>query len=115
MRAWRNTEHHDEHQWKVPKRLEEYEVTLKAEKCEFSRDSVKFLGQIIDSEGVRADPGKVKAVNAMEEPKDTSRVRRFLGMINHPGEIHTQPLRDLLRERNAWPWIHAPQRAFDSI
>lgn len=114
-------ESHDDRLLKVLKRLEENGVTLKAEKCEFSRDSVKFLGQIIDSEGVRADPNKVKAVTAMEEPRDVSGVRRFLGMVNHLGKYipqlaaKTQPLRDLLRERNAWTWGHAQQRAFDSI
>ncbi|KAL7827662.1 hypothetical protein SRHO_G00333800 [Serrasalmus rhombeus] len=111
---------HDERLWKVLKRLEENGVTLKAEKCEFSRDSVKFLGQIIDAEGVRTDPNKVKAVTAMEDPKDVSGVRCFLGMTNHLGKYipqlaaKTQPLRDL-RERNTWTWGHAQQQAFDSI
>ena len=93
---------HDGRLWKVLKRLEENGVTLKTEKCEFSKSSVKFLGQVIDAQGVRADPNKIKAVAAMEEPRDVSGVRRFLGMVNHLGKYipqlakKTQPLRDLL-------------------
>ncbi|KAL7863391.1 hypothetical protein SRHO_G00123750 [Serrasalmus rhombeus] len=73
------------------------------------------------AEGVRADPNKVKAVTAMEEPKDVSGVRRYLGMTNHLGKYipqlaaKTQPLRDLLWEKNTWTWGHAQQQAFDSI
>ena len=90
---------HDGRLWK---RLEENGVTLKAGKCEFSKSSVKFLGQVIDAQGVRADPNKIKAVTAMEEPRVVSGVRRFLGMVNHLGKYipqlaeKTQPLRDLL-------------------
>ncbi|KAF7642456.1 hypothetical protein LDENG_00257630 [Lucifuga dentata] len=67
----------------VLQRLEKAGVTLKTEKCEFSKTSVKFLGQIIEQTGVRADPDKVRAVINMEEPTDVSGVRRFLGMVNH--------------------------------
>ena len=112
---------HDGRLWKVLKRLEENGVTLKTEKCEFSKSSVKFLGQVIDAQGVRADPNKIKAVAAMEEPRDVSGVRRFLGMVNHLGKYipqlaeKTQPLRDLLRVKNMWTWGQPQQQALDSI
>lgn len=89
-------------------RLQEAGVTLKGEKCEFSKGHVKFLGQIIDAAGVRADPNKVRAVTDMEEAEDASGVRRFLGMVNHLGNYlphlaeKTQPLRDLLKKQNAF-------------
>lgn len=57
----------------------------------------------------------------MEEPRDVSRVRRFLGMTNYLGKYipqlvaKTQPLRDLLRGRNTWTWGHIQQQAFDKI
>lgn len=63
---------------------------------------MKFLGQIIDATGVKADPDKVKAVTDMREPTDVRGVRRFLGMVNHLGKYvphladKTQPIRDLL-------------------
>jgi hypothetical protein len=51
---------HDEHLEKVLSAIEKAGVTLN-EKSEFSKPSVKFLGQIIDSSGYRVDPDKVKA------------------------------------------------------
>lgn len=102
-------------------RLKENGVTLKTEKFEFSRRSVKFLGQVIDAQGVRADPNKIIAVTAKEEPRDVSRVRRFLGMVKHLGKYipqlaeKTQPLRVLLQEKNMWTWGQPQQQVFDSI
>ena len=37
-------------------------VTLKKSKCEFGCSSMKFLGHIISSEGIKADGEKVKAI-----------------------------------------------------
>uniref|UniRef100_A0A669DZR6 Reverse transcriptase/retrotransposon-derived protein RNase H-like domain-containing protein n=2 Tax=Oreochromis TaxID=8139 RepID=A0A669DZR6_ORENI len=83
--------------------------------------SIKFLGQIIDTTGVKADPEKVKAVSNMEAPTDVGGVRRFLGMVNHLGKYlphlaeKTQPLRELLSTKNMWCWSEAQQTAFDNI
>jgi len=37
-------------------RLQRANITLNKTKCEFSRNIVKFLGQIIDQSGIRPDP-----------------------------------------------------------
>ena len=72
---------HDECLDKVLRAIEKTGLTLN-EKCEFSKPSVKFLGQIIDSSGCRVDPDKVKAIVEMKRPDDISGIRRFLGMVN---------------------------------
>jgi len=37
-------------------------VTLNAEKCDFHKEEAKFLGVIINKDGVRADPDKTKPI-----------------------------------------------------
>ncbi|XP_042071888.1 uncharacterized protein K02A2.6-like [Haplochromis burtoni] len=112
---------HDKRLIAVLERLTKAGVTLKSEKCEFAKTSIKFLGQIIDTTGVKADPEKVKAVSNMEAPTDVGGVRRFLGMVNHLGKYlphlaeKTQPLRELLSTKNMWCWSEAQQTAFDNI
>ena len=49
--------------------------------------SIKFLGHIIDKEGLRADPDKTAAIVKMEPPKSVSELRRFLGMANQLGKF----------------------------
>ena len=41
------------------------------------------MGHIISSEGLRADPNKLKAINEMPPSPDKEGVQRVLGMINY--------------------------------
>ena len=96
-------------------------VTLNAEKCEFSQSRVKFLGHIVDGNGIQPDPEKVQAIQAMKKPTNTSEVRRFLGMTNQLAKFalslaeKAKPLRDLLSKQNAWVWGESQQHAFQEI
>ena len=52
----------------VLERVQKAKVTLSPTKYEFAKYSVKFLGHVIDSHGIRADPDKLKAICKMEAP-----------------------------------------------
>ncbi len=62
-------EEHDRRLAAVLQRLKEAGVTLNRVKCEFNKRSIKFLGHIIDKDGIRADPDKTAAVSSMDPPK----------------------------------------------
>ncbi|KAJ7380928.1 hypothetical protein OS493_004515 [Desmophyllum pertusum] len=51
-------------------KLQEANLTLNEEKCEFTKPSVQFLGTIINSEGVQVNTKKVEAIKEMAAPKD---------------------------------------------
>ena len=53
----RSLTEHRHHVAEVLKRLREYQLYLKAEKCSFHQPSVQFLGYNIDSSGIRMDEG----------------------------------------------------------
>ena len=55
-------EQHQAHVKKVLEALSKVGLHLKAEKCEFHKTEVKYLGLIISANGVKIDPKKVKAV-----------------------------------------------------
>ncbi|KAK3508365.1 hypothetical protein QTP70_022939 [Hemibagrus guttatus] len=55
---YRNLAEHRHHVAEVLKRLREFQLFLKAEKCCFHQPSVQFLGYNIDSSGIRMDEGK---------------------------------------------------------
>uniref|UniRef100_A0A3Q3BQL4 Reverse transcriptase/retrotransposon-derived protein RNase H-like domain-containing protein n=1 Tax=Haplochromis burtoni TaxID=8153 RepID=A0A3Q3BQL4_HAPBU len=111
---------HDERLRKALVRLQEAGVTLN-DKCEFSKNRIKFLGQVIEASGVSAGPDKVHAVSSMDEPSNISEDRQFLGMVNHLGKFlphlaeKTRPLRDLLKKSNLWSWGPQQQQVFDGI
>ena len=102
-------------------RIQNSGVTLNYEKCVLSQNSVKFLGQIVDQNGIKPDPEKVNAVACMAEPTNVSEIRRFLGMVNQHSKFSlklaelTNPLRDLLSKKNQWMWGQKQKDAFDQV
>ena len=115
------TEEHEERLDKVLQRLQEAGLTLNEQKCHFSQSQVKFLGQVVDSDGIRPDPDKVRAIREVQPPRNVSDVRRFLGMSNHLSKFapnlaeKTKPLRELLNKSNQWVWGLPQQTAFTEI
>ena len=111
-------EEHDSRLQEVLQRIQRSGLTLNKEKCFFSLPEVKFLGQVIDSEGIGPDPDKVSAIRQVPEPTNMGDVRRFLGMVNQLSKFspnlaeRTQPLRDLLSKRNMWIWGEPQRRPF---
>eukprot|EP00731_Ephydatia_muelleri_P034154 Em0049g1a len=114
-------EEHDSRLHEVLRRIQRSGLTLNKEKCFFSLPEVKFLGQVIDSEGIRPDPAKVSAIRQVPEPTNIGDVRRFLGMVNQLSKFspnvaeRTQPLRDLLSKKNMWIWGEAQKKAFQEV
>jgi len=83
----RDQAEHDRRLIAVLARIEEAGATLNPQKCEFSRTTLKFLGHIIDSEGIRADPEKTDAIMKMSPPTSVPELRRFMGMVNQLGKF----------------------------
>jgi hypothetical protein len=79
-------------------------------KSSFAHKEIKYLGHIVDKQGIRPYPKKVEAVQTWPIPKNVHDVRSFLGLVNyfrkfieHYSEIAV-PLTNLTRRANAWDW-----------
>ncbi|XP_028064662.1 uncharacterized protein LOC114267799 [Camellia sinensis] len=55
----------------------------KLSKYEFWLDSVAFLGQEIDKDGISVDPQKIEAIVDWPRPTNVSEVRSFLGLASY--------------------------------
>ena len=117
----RTVEEHDDCLTKVLQRLEGAGLTLNREKCQFSQSQVKFLGQVVDQNGIRSDPEKVAAVQNLKTPGNVGDIPHFLGMVNHLSKFapnlaeRTKPLRELLNKKNHWVWGEPQREAFQEI
>ena len=82
-------EEHDEKLAAVLNVLSNSGLTLneKCKFCKFCKTNIKFIGHIIDGDGIRADPDKVKYITEMERPSNITDLRRFLGLANHLGKF----------------------------
>ena len=65
--------------------LEKVGAKLNPKKCKFCKPSVKFLGHVVDRDGIRAHEEKTAAIRGIERPKNVPQLRRFLGMVNQLG------------------------------
>jgi hypothetical protein len=79
----KNQKEHCQHLRKVLSTLKEHQFYAKLSKCSFFQAQTKFLGFLVDKEGVKMDPDKVSAVVEWPIPKDVAELRSFLGLTNH--------------------------------
>lgn len=57
--------------------LEQNGLKIKRNKCSFLAKEVKYLGFIIDRNGVRVDPEKVETITRMPHPNNVSELKSF--------------------------------------
>ncbi|XP_055836661.1 uncharacterized protein LOC129905251 [Episyrphus balteatus] len=87
----------------VFKRLGEAGLKVGREKCNFCRPSLKFLGYVVDRNGLHVDPEKVESMLRIPPPKNQKEVRSFVGTISWYRRfvpnfaILVRPLTDLLK------------------
>jgi hypothetical protein len=116
-----NLEEHCHITHKVLKRLQEHDLYLWPEKCEFKKTEVKYLSLIILEGRICMDPAKVKAVKEWAEPQNLHDVCTFLGFANFyccfiagfAKIMH--PLNDLTKKDVPWHWTFVERCVFQSL
>jgi len=76
-----NDNEHDKVLRRLLERARKLNVKFSKRKLQLKVSQVKYLGHIISSDGVRADPDKVKAIVGMRVPTSKKELMRFLGML----------------------------------
>ncbi|KAK3548509.1 hypothetical protein QTP70_013358 [Hemibagrus guttatus] len=106
----------------VLKRLREFQLFLKAEKCSFHQPSVQFLGYKIDSSGIPMDEGKVTAIRNWPTPTTVKDLQRFLSFANfyrwfiQNYSSIANPLTSLLRNKpKSLSWSPSAEEAFNTL
>ncbi|XP_053686301.1 uncharacterized protein LOC128735842 [Sabethes cyaneus] len=101
-------------------RMRDKNVKLNKNKIRLCQTSVKFFGHILTSEGVKADPDKIRSIVEMEQPHDAAALLRFLGITylsNYMPKLSTvaEPLRKLATQKQSWIWENVHQEAFVTL
>nr|GEV43426.1 putative reverse transcriptase domain-containing protein [Tanacetum cinerariifolium] len=79
----RNSKEHGGHLKLILKLLKEEKLYAKFSKCEFWLSKVKFLGHVINSEGIHVDPAKIEEIKDWDSPKTPTEIRQFLGLAGY--------------------------------
>ncbi len=79
------------------------------------------MGYLVGRKGIRPDPQNVKKIKNTKVSKNTTKLRRFLGMIQYYRQYINGyadiagPLYDMLKEDRPVVWEQAQQEAFNII
>lgn len=80
--ASRNQEEHIRHIEIVLERLQDHQLSINPEKCEFGKSEITFLGHLITPNGYQPLPTKVNSVIQMKKPETACELKGFLAAVN---------------------------------
>src|SRR3979490_3625307 len=75
-------EQHREHVQEILRRLRKNGLYAKASKCEWHKDTVEFLGYVLQTEGLTMAEDKVKTICDWPELRKVKDIQSFLGFVN---------------------------------
>ncbi len=112
---------HQKVTWWVMELLEKNKLYLWADKCEFKKTMIKYLGVIILDNSVAMDQVKVAGIRDWPVPMNKKEVQTFLGFTNFYWRFiqrfseHTCPLFNLIQNNAKWSWNTAERTTFDRL
>ena len=122
---WSDTvEEHSQNVEAVMKALREAHLYCSPKKTNLFSNETIFLGHLITSDGIKADPSKVERITNWPRPRTTTNVRAFLGIVryiaNYLPELaeHTSiltPLTQKVYDQSFPEWRPEHETAFKKI
>ena len=107
------TETFEEHlKWleAVLDKITQANLTVNPEKCEFCRAEEKYLGYVVNREGLSVNPEKTEPILSYPAPKNIRQLRRFIGLASWYRRfipefaVVAEPLIRLFRSNVKWHW-----------
>ena len=109
----------------VLERLQQHQLFVNLEKCEFDTDTVEFLGYVISPDGVAMETSRVAAIRDWPIPKSVREVQVFLGFANFYRRFIfaysrvTKGMTDLLKGRgkngSQFQWTDEAEDSFQGL
>jgi len=62
--------------------LDEHDLYVKPEKCEWEVPEVEYLGMVVSEAGIQMDKGKTDAIKEWPIPKNLRQLQQFIGFAN---------------------------------
>ena len=116
-----NPDDHRKHVKEVLRRLRKHQLYARADKCEFHKDSVEYLGYILSADGLTMSDDKVRTILEWPEPRKVRDIQSFLGFANFYRRFIPSyseivlPLTRLTRKNVPWDFSDACRKAFNDL
>ena len=112
---------HDKNLINLVNVAEEHSLAFNSTKCKIKVNSIPFFGKTYNAHGVRPEPKKVVAIEALPAPANKEELHKFFGIPTYMGPYlphfsqQLAPLRDLLTADMDFCWMESHQSRFDNI
>ena len=96
-------------------------LKLKPAKCELFQDSLNFLGHLVTSDGIKADPDKIVRVKNFRLPMTVTDVKSFLGLVGYCRKFiknmadRSKHLNDLTKRGSNRIWTKEHTREYNDL
>lgn len=113
-------EEHLKHIDIIMNELDRAGLKLNLEKCIFCTREAKFLGYVVNVEGIQIDRERLEEIKRYKRPHNIKTLRGFLGILNYYKKFITglsdkaAPLYVLLKKGNKWLWGQKEEHAFET-
>ena len=79
----KSKEEHNSRLNQVLTKLRDSSVKLSKEKCIFGSQEVHFLGHIVNEQGIKTDPEKIRTILEWKQPENVGELVSFLGLASY--------------------------------
>jgi hypothetical protein len=106
---------------KVFLKCRRFGLSLNPKKSLFAMEEGKLLGHIVSADGVKIDPSRVEAIQALSFPRSKKEVQSFLGKINFLRRFISnfvelvKNITNMLKKGNEVKWTVESRNSFDQI
>jgi hypothetical protein len=96
-------------------------LKLNPEKCVFRVKKGKFLGCLVPTKGIEANPSKIEAILRMEPPKSWKGAQRLTGRLASLNRFISRsaeknlPFFEVLKSTEVFQWGPTQQKAFEEL
>jgi hypothetical protein len=96
-------------------------LKLNPEKCVFGVKKGKFLGCLVSTKGIKANPNKIEAILRMEPPNSKKGAQRLAGRLASLNRFISRsternlPFFEILKSAEVFQWGPAQQKAFEEL
>ena len=101
-------------------RLQQAGLKINGNKSFFARTELEYLGYWITRSGMKPLPDKVKAILALDTPRNRKELRSFIGIVNYYRDMWIRrshvlaPLVSLTSTKAKWSWGQQQEAAFQT-
>lgn len=112
---------HDKKLRALLERAREKNRKLNKKKLRLRLREVPYMGQLLTSQDLAADPMKIKAVQEMHKPEDKKAVQRLLGFVNYLARFLpnlseiAEPMRRLTEKECVFHWQSQQEESFQRV